>query len=167
MKLRLFRKLHDTAGQSLVEFALVLPLLVALVLGVYEYSRAIQANNIIINMSREGANLVSRTTSIDHQDIMNSLATTAQWLTMVPDGMMYITPVKGTAGGPQFQQPEYWEKNPSGPASKIDQSKPVADYLGDITVPSNEYAYIFEVDYTYRFKFLPIPPVQLHSTIIF
>ena len=49
-------------GISLVELALVLPVLLLLVLGVVDFSRAIQFNNILVNLTREGANLSARTT---------------------------------------------------------------------------------------------------------
>ncbi len=60
MKARAYRILHESTGQALVEAAIVLPLLVLLVIGVYEFSRSIQANNIVVAMSREAANLASR-----------------------------------------------------------------------------------------------------------
>ena len=92
-------KSAGSKGQSVVELALVLPVLVVLMLGLVDVSRAIQAYNIIGNMSREGANLALRAShSINHQDIMNSLANTAQPLAMGSRGMMYITEVKGVAG---------------------------------------------------------------------
>ena len=43
------------AGQELVEFALILPLLLLLFLGIIEFGRAILAYNTIANAAREGA----------------------------------------------------------------------------------------------------------------
>jgi Flp pilus assembly protein TadG len=42
-------------GQSLTEFALVAPLLLALVFGVYDFGRGMSANVTVTNSSREGA----------------------------------------------------------------------------------------------------------------
>jgi Flp pilus assembly protein TadG len=81
-----------SGGQSFIEFAIVLPLLLLLGLGVFEFGRAIQAKNIITNMSREAANLASRTTD-DPQYIINAIASTAQPLNMSSNGMIYITQV--------------------------------------------------------------------------
>jgi Flp pilus assembly protein TadG len=173
MKLRLFVKLSEIAGQSIVELALVLPLLLALVVGIFDLSRAIQANNIISNMSREGANLASRTprTSITYQEIMHSLAHTAQPLTMDTNGMMYITEVRNVGGTPTIQMPqEAWENTTAGPGSNINQSN-VAARLGSINIPEGESVYIFEVVYTYKWLFMPAysnsPQMELRSTTIF
>ena len=85
-------KNHD--GQTLIELALLLPLLLLLVFGVFEYARAVQTKNIIVNMSREGANLAARTQDLP-QTIMAAIATTADPLDMGANGMIYITEVMG------------------------------------------------------------------------
>ena len=77
-------------GNSVIELALILPILMLLVLGVIDYGRAIHFNNILINISREGANLASRTAQ-DQQYIIPVLEKTAQPLNMEQDGMIYIT----------------------------------------------------------------------------
>ena len=46
-----------------VEFALLLPLLLAIALPLYDIARNVQAQMILINVSREGANLSSRAAS--------------------------------------------------------------------------------------------------------
>jgi len=43
------------AGQSLVEFAIVLPVLLALVIGIFEFGRAWNVYQVITNAAREGA----------------------------------------------------------------------------------------------------------------
>jgi hypothetical protein len=85
-------------GQSTIEFAFTLPLLLLLALGVFEFGRAIQAKNILTNMSREGTNLIRRS-SDDPQTIMSALASTAQPLDMASYGMFYITEVSGMSDG--------------------------------------------------------------------
>ncbi len=50
-----------SAGTAAVEFAFILPLLVLLAIPIFDLARIIQANMILINISREGANLASRT----------------------------------------------------------------------------------------------------------
>ena len=47
--------LRREAGQELVEFALILPLLLLLFLGIIEFGRAMLAYNTIANAAREGA----------------------------------------------------------------------------------------------------------------
>lgn len=53
-------RLRNEKGQSLVEFAMVTPLLVMLALGVIEVSFALYDQHVITKTAREGANLISR-----------------------------------------------------------------------------------------------------------
>jgi hypothetical protein len=89
---------HAFAGVSTIELAIILPILLMLVLGVIDFGRAILFNNILINMSREGANLASRTTQ-DRPGIILVLNFTSSPLAMKDHGMVYISRVKGVAGG--------------------------------------------------------------------
>jgi len=81
-------------GQSLIELTLILPVLLLLALGVIDFARAIQFNNILVSMSREGANLASRT-SYTPQSIIAVLNNTAGPMVMGTNGMMYITRIMG------------------------------------------------------------------------
>ena len=54
----------SSRGQSIVEFALVLPFLVVLVLGVIEVGYALLDSHIVTKLTREGSNLISRDTSL-------------------------------------------------------------------------------------------------------
>lgn len=98
MKQGLFSSRKASAGQSLVEFALVLPLLLALALGVVDFARAILFSNMLVNMSREGANLAARTTA-SPQFIIDALNHTAAPLEMEAHGMIYVTRVVGVDDG--------------------------------------------------------------------
>jgi hypothetical protein len=57
-------RLRDARGQSVVEFALVLPLLLTVVLGVVEVSYALLDQHVVTKLTREGSNLISRDTSL-------------------------------------------------------------------------------------------------------
>jgi Flp pilus assembly protein TadG len=61
----------DCRGQSVVEFALVLPFLVVVVLGVTELGYALLDSHIVTKMSREGSNLISRDASL--QDAVTAM----------------------------------------------------------------------------------------------
>jgi hypothetical protein len=90
------------AGLAAVEFALLLPLLLVLLIGLIDIARALQANMILINMSREGANLASRgklQLSENHQAIIGQVAATAPPLDMNKLGMIYITRLMGSGTG--------------------------------------------------------------------
>lgn len=86
-------------GIAAVELALVLPVLLVLALGVIDFSRAIQFNNVLVHLTREGANLAARTTE-QPSYILKALMDTAAPLEMNTDGMMYITKLQGQRNGP-------------------------------------------------------------------
>jgi hypothetical protein len=98
IKKQSFKILKQSKGQSVVELALILPVLLLLSFGVFEYSRSILTKNIITNMSREGANLAARTQELP-QTIMDAIATTAEPLDLGTNGMIYITQVLGVDNG--------------------------------------------------------------------
>jgi hypothetical protein len=82
----------SSRGTAAVEFLLCLPLLILLAFPVVDLARVFQANMILTNMSREGANLAARTVSAE-QAIMESLAATAPPLDMHSNGMIHITKI--------------------------------------------------------------------------
>jgi hypothetical protein len=62
-------------GQSIIEFALILPLLLVVVLGVVEVSYALIDQHVVTKLTREGANLISRDTSLgDAAAVLRSMA---------------------------------------------------------------------------------------------
>jgi hypothetical protein len=52
-------------GTSIIEFTLVLPLLLIMILALIEFGHLIQARLIVANVSREGGSMASRTITID------------------------------------------------------------------------------------------------------
>ena len=59
------RRAAGASGQSMIEMAMILPLIVTLVLGMIELSYALLDQHVVTKMTREGANLISRDASID------------------------------------------------------------------------------------------------------
>ena len=49
--------LKDKKGQSIVEFAMILPILLLVLFGITEFGRAIMVTNVLNTASREGARL--------------------------------------------------------------------------------------------------------------
>ena len=85
-------------GVAAVELALLMPMLVVLLLCAIDGARALQANIIITNIAREGANILSRSgVDLDDssQDTINALMASAPPLNVNQLGMMYITRVMG------------------------------------------------------------------------
>ena len=64
MKRHSLQRLCSSRGQSIVEFAVCLPLLLVLTLGVVETSNALMTQHVITKMAREGSNMISRETKL-------------------------------------------------------------------------------------------------------
>jgi Flp pilus assembly protein TadG len=172
----------DEKGQAVVELAMVLPLLLLLLFGVFDFSRAIHATSIITQMSREAANLVARpNTSLtgddvtDFQNAMYFIAMDAGQLNMKNQGMMYITKVQyvGSSNTITVNVQVPWnQENPANSslfASKLPNVGTVVQpsQLGNITLtPANSVAYVVEVFYQYKSIFL-LGNVPFLSTPVF
>lgn len=107
-------------GSAAVEFAVILPLLLLLALPLVDIGRAIQVNLVLINLSREGANVASRggqLNVVSSQALMNALAATTPPLRMQTRGMIYISKIIGhmQAGAVRnvILEQYRWEGNPS------------------------------------------------------
>ena len=62
-------------GQSLIEFALVLPLALLIVLGVVEVGMMLLDEHVVTRLSREGSNLISRDTPLETAaEVMTSMS---------------------------------------------------------------------------------------------
>jgi hypothetical protein len=64
MRIGLPQRSRCSSGQSIVEFAIILPIVLVLVLGVVEFSYELLDLHVVTKLSREGANLISRDTSL-------------------------------------------------------------------------------------------------------
>lgn len=79
-----------TRGQALVEFALVLPILLLLILGVIDFSRLITTKIVLTNAAREGASFISRNPdeyegTIPSENTVDVINQEAQNITIVED----------------------------------------------------------------------------------
>ena len=69
-------RLLSPAGQSLVEFAVILPMLLVLVLGIIEVGYALVDQHVVTKLTREGSNLISRDVTLqDAAAAMKSMNT--------------------------------------------------------------------------------------------
>ena len=62
------RRLRHERGQSMVEFAMVLPFLLVIVLGVVEVGYALLDQHVVTKLAREGANLISRDATLQEAE---------------------------------------------------------------------------------------------------
>jgi Flp pilus assembly protein TadG len=64
-------------GQSIVEFAICLPVLLLLSLGVVETSNALMSQHVITKIAREGSNMISRETKLtDASNVLRNMSST-------------------------------------------------------------------------------------------
>src|SRR5262249_33062666 len=69
-------RLRSEQGQTILEFGLMLPLVVVLVLGVVELSYALLDQHVVTKLAREGSNLISRDTDlVDAATVMRTMST--------------------------------------------------------------------------------------------
>jgi hypothetical protein len=132
-------------GAAIVEFALLLPILALLAFPVADSARGIQASIILVNISREGANVASRGASLNSaasQNLMNALASTTPPLDMPNRGMIYISKVMGHLQGGSIRNvilEQYrWLGNTTYfPASKVSTCSSWASDGSCSSIPSN------------------------------
>lgn len=94
------RKGHGERGANLVEFALVLPLLILLLVGVADFGRAFNNYMIITNASREGARYASRFPWLENDIEQAAIREAANWGVPLNSGHITVNGVGATRGQP-------------------------------------------------------------------
>ena len=91
LRRRVHRLVRDERGLSAVEFAMLLPLMLALYLGAVEISQAIAADRKVTLTARTVADLVSQVPSINNADMSNSLNASAAVMAPYPANRLKVT----------------------------------------------------------------------------
>jgi len=169
MKATVIRFARRDRGQSMIEFAVVLPVLLVVVLGLVEVSWALYDQHVLTKMSREGSNLISRDVTL--QDAANALKNMAARPVNLPSNSKVIfsvimnpaitgttnygTPIlyqryeygsiAGTShlniGGGSFSgAPDYTATNPNG-----DTGLRVTNLPASVSVPIGGMLYVTEI----------------------
>jgi Flp pilus assembly protein TadG len=154
---------RDQSGQALIEFMFVGFILLFLLFGMIDFSRAISTRQTLINLSRESANLAARGTG-DTTDaaISNAIAAAiagAAPLSLTTNGLVIISAVLNSNG--VFLVTNQIEE---GALSNSAPSKIAPGGIGSIaTMPptavqipqTNQIAFVSEVYYSYQ----PVTPI--------
>ena len=135
----------DQRGVSAVEFALLLPLMLALYLGVVEVSQGIGADRKVTMTARTIADLVAQTSNVSNSDMTNSLNAATAVMAPFPDSNLkvVVTRVDVDANG---NATVAWSDTKNGTAKK----------KGDpVTLPAalniaNSSLVWSEVEYAYK-----------------
>jgi hypothetical protein len=101
----MMNRLRRGNGQAVVEFALVLPLMLVLVLGIVEVGYALLDQQVVTKLTREGSNLISRDVTLqDAAAAMKNMKTRP--LDFDGGSKLILSVVKkvATAGTPNFDR---------------------------------------------------------------
>ena len=103
--MELKQRLANQRGQSLVEFALIMPFILLVALGVIEVSYALLDQHVVTKLSREGSNLISRDVTItDAVTALRTMSTRPVDFTAANRSRIIFTVLRraGTVGTPNY-----------------------------------------------------------------
>lgn len=92
------RRRRADAGQSLVEFAIILPLLLGIVIGIFEFGRAWNVYQVLTNTAREGARAAVIRSNSD-QFVDNVIRERLQSAALEPDSASVTIVGRGDGAG--------------------------------------------------------------------
>jgi len=108
---RLRRTRSCTRGQSIVEFAIVMPLVLILALGVIEAGYALLHQHVVTKLTREGSNLISRDTSLqDAATAMKSMSTSPVNFDNGSTLIFSVVKDVATVGASNFAKPVLYQR---------------------------------------------------------
>jgi hypothetical protein len=105
------KRFLKSTGQTLVEFVLVLPLVLLIVLGVVEVGYLLLDQHVVTKLTREGSNLISRNTSL--QDAANAMTTmSARPVDFASGSKLILSVIKnvGTTGTSNYNTAVLYER---------------------------------------------------------
>lgn len=134
------------SGQGLAEFAVTLPFLLLLALGVVEVGRMLETAHAMSSLTREGANAVSRGSSM--HAALSLTVENQKAVGLGTGGRVIISRVRAQGGVPRVV--EQVASTPSGEGSRVGApSKEARPYLGTGLVDGRDY-YVVELFLPYR-----------------
>jgi len=170
-------KHNANKGASAVEFAIILPILIAMVFGAIDFGRLFHARLIMTNLAREGANLASRSMNLptgaySALGLITLLQAGSSPLDMAADGRIYIWKIKcGVNGSPNPYVDNSLSANRGslnvasnfGTGLRLGLNSEIYEHLV-FNSPAADISEINVVEVFYRFT--PITPVVMGTRIL-
>lgn len=124
-------RLRSVRGQSVVEFAMVLPFMLMVALGVIEMGYALYEDHLIVKLAREGSNLISRNSTLAEAETALQAAT-APPVAFNANGKLTFSVLKLGTGGANLNKAIISQRRVIGTlnASSILGSPPSSAYSG-------------------------------------
>lgn len=112
------RHLLCSSGQSLVEMAMILPLVIILCLGVIEVGYALLDQHVVTKLTREGSNLISRDVTLEDATTAIRSMTTRP-VNFDADSRMIFSVIRkvATSGAPNYDQVILYQRHEYGSLS--------------------------------------------------
>ena len=153
------RRQRDDSGQALIEFALSATILLTLLFGLIDFSRAIYARQVIANLTGEGSSMASRGTTLP--DAAAAVVVAGSPLNLSVHGQVIVSSVFNNNG--KIQLTGQISRGAIGATSLIGRVIGGTATVPQAVVPqANQTIFVTEVFYQYR----PITPIGSFLTTI-
>ncbi len=109
------QRLTSSRGQSLLEFALIMPFILLVALGVIEVGYALLDQHVVTKLTREGSNLISRDVKIN--DVVTAMRTmSSRPVDFNTRSRMVLSVLRkgGTPGTPNYDQVIVYQRHEFG-----------------------------------------------------